>query len=124
MSKNIVSEESMKIIKSRVLCGMKKMIEESTKNDNEFDDLIISFIENERLMLVYRELQKAYNDPNYEMIFDNDDPNKLHDEDLMAYITFYETLNEYYHHGVLTIGQIILLIFVLITIIALILLVS
>ena len=68
-------------------------------------DLNFSFIENERLMLVYRELQKAYNDPNYEMIFDNDDPNKLHDEDLMAYITFYETLNEYYHHGVLTIGQ-------------------
>ena len=47
MSKDIVSKESMKIIKSRVLCGMKKMIEESTINDSEFDDLIISFIENE-----------------------------------------------------------------------------
>ena len=47
MSKNIVSEESMKVIKSSVLCGMKKMIEESTRNDSEFDDLIISFIENE-----------------------------------------------------------------------------
>ena len=68
-------------------------------------DLNFAFIENERLMLVYRELQKAYNDPNYEMAFDNDDPNKLHDEDLMAYITFYETLNEYYHHGILSIGQ-------------------
>ena len=69
-------------------------------------DLNFSFIENERLMLVYRELQKAYNDPNYEMIFDNDDPNKLHDEDLMAYITFYETLNEYYHSDLLNIFMI------------------
>lgn len=68
-------------------------------------DLNFSFIENERLMLVYRELQKAYNDPNYRIIFDNEDPNRMHDEDLMAYMTFYETLNEYYHHGVLTIGQ-------------------
>ena len=68
-------------------------------------DLNFSFIENERLMLVYRELQKAYNDPNYQIIYDNDNPNRMHDEDLMAYITFYETLNEYFHHGVLTIGQ-------------------
>ncbi len=69
-------------------------------------DLNFSFIENERLMLVYRELQKAYNDPNYDLVFDNDDPNKLHDEDLMAYLTFYETLNEYYNNGVLSIGQV------------------
>ena len=68
-------------------------------------DLNFSFIENDRLMLVYRELQKSYNDPNYRIIFDNDNPNCMHDEDLMAYITFYETLNEYFHHGVLSIGQ-------------------
>ena len=68
-------------------------------------DLNFRFIENERFMLMYREFEKAYKDPTYDLDIDNSDPNKIHDEDLMAYFTFYESLNEFINHNVMTIEQ-------------------
>ena len=68
-------------------------------------DLNFRFIENERLMKLYSELEHAYKDPTYHLVIDNNDPNKVHDNDLMGYLTFYETLNEYVDNGVLEIGQ-------------------
>lgn len=68
-------------------------------------DLNFRFIENERFMLMYREFEKAYKDPKYDLEIDNSNPNKIHDEDLMAYFTFYESLNEFINHNVMTIEQ-------------------
>lgn len=81
-------------------------------NDNEqvtccsmLSDMNMKFIENERLMLLYQELCACVQEPDRTLHVDNDDPKAIHSADLMAYMTFYEVINEYVKNGVLNIRQ-------------------
>lgn len=68
-------------------------------------DMNMKFIENERLMLLYQELTYCVQDSKRELHVDNADPQAVHSGDLMAYMTFYEVINEYIKNGVMSIQQ-------------------
>ncbi|MBQ3086066.1 MAG: GNAT family N-acetyltransferase [Clostridia bacterium] len=66
----------------------------------------ISFIENERLMLLYQKLEECYRDSSKKLeIQDDSDEKTVHTADLVAYFTFFEVLNEYVKHNIVTIAQ-------------------
>lgn len=68
-------------------------------------DMNMKFIENERMMLLYQELCKCVQEPGKVLQIDNSNPEAIHSADLMAYMTFYEVINEYVKNGVLSIKQ-------------------
>lgn len=68
-------------------------------------DLNMKFIENERLTRLYQELCHCVQEPGRELPVDDSNPDSLHSSDLMAYMTFYEVINEYIKNGVLSIQQ-------------------
>lgn len=71
-------------------------------------DLNMKFIENPRLMFLYQELSKCANDPAYELPLDKSgkyNPNMIQPSDFMAYMTFYEVINEFVKNGVMDIQQ-------------------
>lgn len=67
----------------------------------------MAFIENERLMFVYKKLDETYRNPNTPFIINNDDEKKscINNADLVAYFTFYEVMYEYIKHNILDIAQ-------------------
>lgn len=69
-------------------------------------EMNLSFIENERLMLLYQKLEECYREPKKELqVIDDDNSKNVHTADLVAYFTFFEVLNEYVKHKVVTIAQ-------------------
>lgn len=69
-------------------------------------EMNLSFIENERLMLLYQKLEECYRCPEKTLeVIDDDDKNHVHTSDLVAYFTFFEVLNEYVKHKIVTIAQ-------------------
>lgn len=68
-------------------------------------EMNMKFIENERLTKLYQELCRCVQEPGRELVVNDNDPDAVHSADLMAYMTFYEVINEYIKNGVLTIQQ-------------------
>ncbi len=66
----------------------------------------LSFIGNKRLMLLYQRLEECYRNPTETLVVKDDDDNShIHTSDLVAYFTFFEVLNEYVKHKIVTIAQ-------------------
>lgn len=66
----------------------------------------LAFIENERLMLLYQKLEECYRNPGKELeVSDDSDAKTVHTADLVAYFTFFEVLNEYVKHNIVSIAQ-------------------
>lgn len=69
-------------------------------------EMNFKFIENDRLMLLYQKLEECYRDPSKHLeISEGWETDKIHDSDLMAYLTFYEVMFEHVDHGIISIEQ-------------------
>ena len=70
---------------------------------NMLSDLNLSFIENERVLLLHQKLEESYRVPEREIkIEEGNDKDSIHTTDVMAYFSFFEVLYEYVKHKVIT----------------------
>ena len=73
---------------------------------NMLSDLNLSFVENERVLLLHQKLEESYRVPEREIkIEEGNDKESIHTTDVMAYFSFFEVLYEYVKHKVITIEQ-------------------
>ena len=72
---------------------------------NMISEMNTRFIENERMMHLYQKLCDCIRNPGEYLHVNDNDPEAVHSSDIMAYMTFYEVMNEYLKNGVMTIKQ-------------------
>lgn len=70
----------------------------------------LAFVENKRMMKLYKELEKSYRDETFQFIIydeevNDDNSNHIYQPDLVAYLTFYESLYSYLQAGVISIKE-------------------
>lgn len=70
----------------------------------------IGFLENPRMMRLYHELECCYRDETHDITIydeeqDGNDPNHVHQPDMVAYLTFYECMYSYLKSGIISISE-------------------